>query len=37
MRKPYLETYISWIKDEFNKTAENFSKHIDSFRFDLAS
>ena len=26
-----------WIYDEFNKTAENFSKHIDSFRFDLAT
>ena len=26
-----------WIYDEFNKTAENFSKHIDSFRFYLAT
>ena len=26
-----------WIYDEFNKTAENFSKHIDSYRFDLAT
>ena len=26
-----------WIYDEFNKTAENFSQHIDSYRFDLAT